>query len=434
MSNLIIPTEKLDSFAAMTKQLNSTKSDYCVSVIISPKDKTITWIGGSSPDYTLITQPLTKGHRFKQAEFALPGDFFSQSIKSVIATNQALSKHNSYALQFKLRSSKGRYIQATHIESALSQPELMQPIYRALRQFATLPIHKNHIEYMEAVKQRALHEVLTTDLKQLSKEAEESTPFEYIQFDDREQEIRIQRAGKITTKPMPENTSFPLPMALNQPVLTQLQRLIKQTDSPTISIAQEGEIVTISTPEETVTSSIAGLIDFYKRVPEKPMVEVALVIDYLSLIAEVRSHQKYREIKKNPEAFMLVHNSELFVTAGLSGNNLCRQIFGQAVKNNEDHLYRFDTKDLIDTGKCRKTNGSQVKLVITQNKKGERFFEFYINSKEALPFAKISIEAESNNIETAIRLKRDYLTETQAENTDIPQTEKQLDLYGFEGM
>ncbi len=408
MTKLIIPTEQLESFQAMAAILDKKQRDYGVTVIISLEQKSITWIGGNAPNLNRMTQPLEKGHGLKQATFALAGDFFCQAINSVSRQDKKGGKHSFEPLVLTLDYKNGNYVSVTHVET----PRILNATnetYPPLRKFETLSVFTEHLDYLQANEQRACHSVSVAGMSQICDFSDTHMPFDYLQLNAETRDIKIQQAGELKVQKLPDNLKLPIQLAFNPATLDALKRLLSNTNAAEIFLAMEGESITISTPEQTVTKSIAGLNDFYNRTPEKTVAEATLIVDITCLKAEIDAQRRYREEKKKNECYMLFHNNQLLIFNGMTGNNLSRMVFVKDLRIDETRLYRFRPKDVIDAKIANMLSLKQVKLVITKNSKGECHMEFYSSAQESVSYIKIPVESEDGSIEAAMEVKQDYL-------------------------
>jgi hypothetical protein len=408
MTNFIIPIEQLESFQVMAAILDKKQRDYAVTVIISIQQKSITWIGGNAHNFNLMVFPLEKGHGLKNASFAIPGDFLCQALHSVCYRGKEGKKQNVEPLVLTLDYKNGNYVSVTHVERTRIL-NASNKTFPPLRKFQTLTSVDAHIEYLRANEQRTYHRVSVADIKQSCIFSNTKLPFEYLQLDAEEKRVKIQRQGKVDADKLPDNIKLPVTITFTPEVLDELERLVNGTEAEEVHLSNEGESITITTPEQTVTKSIAGLKEFINREPEKMTYEATLIVDILCLKAEIDAQRSYQEAKKNNECYMLFHCNELLIFNAMTGNSLSRMVYVRFLSSDVTRLYRFHPTDLINVRIADILSMKQVKLVISKNSKGQSYMEFYCGTQESLPYAKIPVESEDGSIEGAIKLKQDYL-------------------------
>jgi hypothetical protein len=439
MTKLITPTEQLSSLIAMAEILDKKHRDYAVTVVISPEQQSITWIGGNMPNFNLMIFPLEKGHGLKQASFAIPGDFFCQAVNSVTSPKKESGNLSFTTLTFTLDYKNGNYARVKHVEP-IRVFNVLNETHPPLRKCETLSAISDHLEYLQANTQRAYHRISMSDINQICFLDATLHSFEYLQLNADTRDIRIQRAGKITTSPLPDRLNLPMTLVFNPATLDEIKRLLRQTDAKEMCFAMEGESITISTPEKTTTKSIAGLNEFISRIQEKTIIEATLIVDIICLEDEIDAQRKYGNEKKRNECYLFIHNNELMILNEIkkpddfSGIDLSRKVFVKSLISNDVYLYRFHPQDLIDARIAGMRSMKQVKLVITKNSKNDRYIEFYASSNEKLPYAKIPVESEEGNIETAILLKQDYSILTKDIGDQLMPEQRQIDFIGFDGV
>ncbi len=438
MNELVIPHTLFRSFEAISKQLQAKKADYGVSVFISPKDATVTWVGGSNPNYSLIVQPLEKGHGLKQAKFYIPGDFFKHSLKSVIAFNRKHRAPQFLPLIFELEYKNGKYIKATHVEVPDIAMQPLNPIYPSCRKFHLLAACIKHIDYIKTLPKRAVVEFSIADLDKLDMNVTRLGNFEYLQLEPNSHNLRFQRGGNIGIETVLSKMSVPATLTINNETYQQLRQICQETQAATVKIAQEGELITIYSPEKTVTRSIAGLTAFIETQQNHSTIEVTLIADIQSFKNEIESHADYKDAKKADQCYFLIDDSKIYMSSTLSDDGLSKAVYAKSIKSEQTRLYRFHPKELIKTHINDLTSMDQVKICIVINKNHERFFEFYSSTKEGiLPYVQIPIEAIDLKESDINKIKNGCVTKTVQETLETIQQEhglaqnEQFELIGF---
>ena len=438
MNELVIPHTLFRSFEAISKQLQAKKADYGVSVFISPKDATVTWVGGSNPNYSLIVQPIEKGHGLKQAKFYIPGDFFKHSLKSVIAFNRKSTGSLLLPLIFELEYKNGKYINATHVEIPdISIPSL-NPIYPSCRKFDLVAAFKKHVEYIDTLPQRAVVEFSIADLDKLDMNVNPLGNFEYLQLESNSHNLRFQRGGNVGIETLSSNIPLPVTLTINNETYQQLRHICQETQSQTVAIAQEGELITIRSPEKTVTRSIAGLTAFIETQQNQSTIEVTLIADIQSFKGEIESHADYKSEKKADQCYFLIDDNKIYMSSTISADGLSKAVYAKSIKSEQTRLYRFHPKELINTHINDLISMAQVKICIVINENHERFFEFYSSTKEgSLPYVQIPVETIDTSVSNINKIKNGCITKTVQEILETIQQEngsaqnEQLELIGF---
>jgi hypothetical protein len=432
VNELITPSTQLSSLEEIVEQLQAKKSDYRVSVFISPKEGTVSWIGGSAPNYTYIVHPMVQGHGLKESAFSIGGDFFEETLKSLLRFNTASNQYQPLPLTYLLKYHSGNYIQATHVAMSMNSGigNMSNPTYPYFREFSLSAPLKKHIEYIEAIHKHAAVNFTVTDLNVLDIYIKQLGKYEYLQIDPDTHQARIQREGIVSITPLPSNITLPTSLTVNNETYKQLCLISQETQSPTVAIAQEGESITLISSEKTLTRSIAGLHNFHQSFPDNTINEVSFIADIKSFINVIKSFRNITQIRTEDEGAMLIHDNELFICAMNPNDQEGKVVYAKEIKCTNPLLYRFHLKELLQSNINELQPLKQVMLAISNNEKNECFLEFYTSTKPGLlPYTRIQVEVDVENIPRALKCKGNYKNITKDSDNLLVLKDSKFDMF-----
>ena len=410
---LIIDTQYNDKISNISKKLDKRESDCCVSFIIDPKKNTLQLIGGHAPEYLDVTIPLAQKHQLKQRRFSLDGEYFSQ------LQNYA-GKGHSLALEVMINKNASNTIGIWTDKNEFLGCDLA-------------PFHQAHKEFIKKTEEYVYKEVRALEVLRLLHEVTPHAPVQFVAFDKEHKEMRVQSDNNLELHDIPSDIPIPISLVLSQTATDELQALCENVGDSKIQIAQHDENITFKTGNMTITHSLAGVDEFYKKKPKAYQELGYMIIDINHFKDRVRHfHNKYRKIKQANQSHLLITPEQLYFLNLVKPYKFDIPIASDAISFTDDQLYILHLRDIIPIKIKDITTSDKIKIAILKEEGQESEYKlgFYKDITHKYPYATIAIEPIPEDMAKA------QVVIKNAENSrgNKPQEEseeKQNDLFGF---
>ncbi|MBH0027531.1 hypothetical protein I6F53_11100 [Pseudoalteromonas sp. SWN29] len=416
-----ISSNKTAPLKSITENIDTRYADSLVTVLISKKEGSMTFIAGKPPLCSYCTFILdTSSTHLKDAQFSIDGSFVKQ-------LPYYFNVDEDIELNVHTLSSSVTSIELIHKD--------MKSNENALRRCECVDVYEEHLTYLKESSQRLTYPVPKASLERVIYESSERMPFEFLEMNVDKQHCRIQRDGDVEEVHLPDNLELPASIVLTEEINRKLNYLCKNTESDVIEFVQQGELLTFKTPETTLTYSLAGVEEFFSKKPLKFTHEKHVVVNFYELKGEV-SHcsAEYKTIKKADNAFLYLSGNEAviaFITPPYEFVHPITVTETCSETKNSESLYRFSLKALLGINISDLTQAASTRLDILKYENGERKLGVYFSLENTLPHRTISIEKDESQLPKVVALLEE-LNQSQADtNTLNKKQEVQKDLFGY---
>ncbi|AXT69691.1 hypothetical protein [Vibrio sp. dhg] len=422
--NIIIPANKRPLLQILSERIDTHYADCVVTILTNKTASTITFVCGQSPfcsEYQFILDEHST--QLKDKQFSIDGSFAKQLTHYFV-------EGQDIELEFEIHASGVMFVELVDT-TALCKDQYQTA---ALRRCQCGDASDDHLNYLTDNQQRPTTTTSKAIIERIVYEAQENVPFEYLEFNMEEQRMRTQRQGEVLDKPLPKGLTLPVSLVLTPETTKQMTELCHLTSGNEIEIAQQGETVTFKTPECTLTSSLAGVEDFYHKKPD-PIRTLKYVALNLFAFKEELKHcfKKYGRIKKANDALLYLGNNQAAIAFLTKPYEFVHPIHVFEVGNNENHagsLFRFSPRDLDNIQIKNSLEAKNTRIDIFETSHGELKLGVYYSLEEKLPYDTIAIEKDERHLNKVLEMIESIETK-QGETPSTP-PEQQGNLFNFD--
>lgn len=428
--NIIIPEEKREHLKHFITQNVDTKKDTKVSFYFDRAEKTLTLISGTDPYYSsqTLALPLSQIPR-THTQFSLQGSF----CRELFSYSPETYANGDITLIFNSIDKKRCYIEIH--DHSLSQDNDNAP---SLRRCESDEIEAKHIEYLEKNAQRPTITVSKTNLEKVINVADEQKPFEYIEINNQENQLTIQRNEEIETRALPYAIPLHEPMVLTEAITSTLSHLCEQTKEEEIKISLQSDTVTFITNEGASTCSLSGIDEFYLKKPKKTVPILSYLTNILDFKKEIEHcTTKYKEIKKSDKMLLYIDTKkQQFCVCVLVGHlkfthpiPVTQLAQRKGHKEYEKFLFSFSPKEVAKMKIRDLTTMKNQKMEIIKNAQDMYELGIYTTEQNQLPNHSLLLERsdDSKAIDTIETLMAHAMENESAQ----PIREHQQDLFAL---
>ena len=407
---LIFTFDDLNKIHALVDNINLRKSNHDVSIFIDTKDKQITLVGGKDEELERITLPINAQSTLKRGQWSVNGSYFKNICTYFMARKLPLTLELTYS-------------------NANPCPLLNTLGMIELRTCTAAPVREVHSAFLDTLKTRQSDSISVTSVQSMIAEIDSHQPYELIALDHSAQQLRIQRNQHIHELAFPESLHIPLSMVLSQAATEKLAYVCEQTDCDSIDVSIQNEIATFSTPTHTVTSSLAGLAEFYQQKPVDYTHEAKLVVNIYGMREELRTyHKHYPEIKQANSSHLLIEHDNVMVANIVPPFGFAKSISMLEITIAETRLYRVNLREVNKVKIQDCTEAKKMKLQILKASDGKRILGFYNDRNPQHPYDTVPVELDMQSLPEALKLKKQ---EQENGGVSSVELEPQLDIFGF---
>ncbi|WP_166421181.1 hypothetical protein [Pseudoalteromonas sp. Z1A8] len=416
-----ISSNKTAPLKSITENIDTRYADSLVTVLISKKEGSMTFIAGKPPLCSYCTLILdTSSTHLEDAQFSIDGSFAKQ-LPNYFSSNEDIK------LSINTLPSSAASIELIHND--------MKSNENALRRCECVDVYEGHLTYIKESSQRPTNPVPKASLERVIYESSELMPFEFLEINVDKQHCRIQRDGDVEEVHLPDNLELHDSMVLTEEISRKLNYLCKNTESDVIEFVQQGELLTFKTPETTLTYSLAGVEEFFAKKPLKFINEKHVVVDFLAVKNEVRHcSSEYKTIKKADDALLYLSGDKAAIAFIMPPFEFVHPITVTETcseTKNSESLYRFSLKALLGINISDLTQAASTRVDILKYENDERKLGVYFSLENTLPHRTISIEKDESQLPKVVALLEE-LNQSQADtNTLNKKQEVQKDLFGY---
>ncbi len=416
---IIIPSNKKALLKNITENIDTHYADSLATVLISKNEGSITLITGKPPLCSHCAFILdTSSTHVKNAQFSIDGSFAKQ-LPYYFCSNEDIK------LSVHTLSSGATSIELIHKDTKSNE--------NALRRCECVDVDEAHLTYLKESSQRPTSTASKASMERVIHESTELMPFEFLEVNVDKQHCKIQRDGDVEEVHFPDNLKLPISMVLTEEITHKLDNLCKATDSDEIEVAQQGELLTIKTPEATVTCSLAGFEEFFAKKPLKFTNEKHVVVNFYGLKTEVRHClAEYKTIKKADNALLYLSDNKAAITFITPPYDFVHPITVTETcskTKNSESLYSFSPKALLGINIGDLTQAKSTRLDILKYENGERKLGVYFSLENKLPHRTIPIEKDESQLPHVLALLEELYQNQGDTNTQNIKQEVQKDLF-----
>ncbi|QYJ79937.1 hypothetical protein [Shewanella acanthi] len=419
---LIIPALKRSVLETVLNNIDTSYPTAVLSFIIDKKAKTATIISGLAPQFAQCVISIDpESSELKDTQFAIDGCFGKQLLQydSRPDKNVLLDIEMVTATEAK----------CIELVGSKSDKEITGTV--ALYRCQCQKIETQHLKYVKDCLTRSMTTVSTMSLGLAINEACNNMPFAYIELNKDTKTIKLQRNDEIEEKAFPAHLKLAVNLVLTEAATTKLKSLCNDPSVTSIDIAQQGEELTFSTGEQTITTTISGIDAFFKQKSPPNQVIRYLIVDIYTIKNEVQQWVKHHNnIKKADEAILYIDNTSIAIFALNAPYEFVRRLKVHEISplpQGFDHqAFRFRPKELLEMKIKDLTRAQQTKLEILQGSKGELKLGLYSTLENKLPTYSIAIENSDYQLPKILKL----IEKMKTTEMTTPK-EEQVDLFGF---
>ncbi|PNH94625.1 hypothetical protein [Vibrio diazotrophicus] len=420
---IIIPSHKRTNFELLSQSIDPHYANCVVTIVTDKAEKSITFVTGEYPlcsQFTFVADE--RSTHIKDKQFSIDGSFTKQIINY-------FGKEQDIELNFESTNSGRMYVQLFD-STSLSIDEYQNP---ALRRCQCGDVLDKHLTYLLDNQQRPTTTTSKALMERILYEAKDHLPFEFIELDKDNQYIRVQRQGEIEDKSLPNDLKLPLSLVLTPETTQQMTELCQITSGSEIEIAQQGEALTFKTPECTLTCSLAGVEEFYRKKPDPIVTLLYFIVNLFTLKGELEHCiSKYNLIKKANEAFLYLSKDKAAIAFLTEPYEFVHPIHVFEVGSGDSKsglLLRFSPKDLKDMKIKNSLEARKTRLNIFKTSRGELKLGVYYSLEDKLPYTTIAVEESDIHLKKVLAMI-ESIEENLGDKT-FGSIEQQSDLFGF---
>ncbi len=407
---LIFTADEREHMMSLANNIILRKANHDISLFIDTKTKQITLVGGKNEELQSVTLAINAQTTIKSGQWSLNGSYFKDMIND-------------------FQGDKSSLIIALNYGASRAYPRAKIAMFNnTLRSCYTGPIRDEHADFLETQQKNTSDSVPISTLQTMIEEIRTHIPFEMIALDHQAHLVRVQRNQDIQELALPESLNIPISMALTPAATEQLAYVCDHTDSDSVNVAIHNDTVTFSTPTHTLTSSLAGLAEFYQQAPVQYECEAKLIATIYDMKKELDTyHQRYPEIKQANTSHLLLEQDAMMVANIVPPFGFAKHIPVIDIQIKQTRLYRVNLREIIKVKIQSITDAKQMKLQILKAPDGTRVLAFYNDRNPYSPYTTVPIELDMTSLPEILKLK----TESQENGESVSTLEPQLDLVGF---
>ncbi len=417
---MAIPSCQQQLFNNLTQYIDTRYPNCVMTVLVDKNKRSLTLIAGQAP---LISQCVfvldERSTGLKDKQFSIDGSFAKQ-LSKYFAPEQDIE------LDFQTQPTSMLFVELLHINP--------QDDETALRRCQCGDVFPDHLTYLKENDQRPTTIMSKAVIEDILEASSQHMPFEFIELDNVQQHIRVQRDGKVVERQLPKNLELPVSMVLTQEAKKQLNDLCIATSDDEIEIAQQGELLTFKTAESTVTCSLAGVEEFQQMQPMALQTLRYVVLDFFTFKAELtHCFNGYGLIRKANYALLSLNGNKAAIAFVTSPYEFVHPITVVQVGGEEEStsaLFRFSPRDLLNIKVKDLFEAKCTKLEVIQHSNGELTLGIYTSLESKLPYCSIPIEKDERQL-PKVAAMLESLDKKQS-TTPLKKQEVQADLFDYD--
>ncbi len=419
---LNIPALKRSVLETVLNNIDTSYPSSVLSFIIDKKAKNVKIISGLAPRFAqCIISLAPESSELKDTQFAIDGCFGKQLLqydsrpdKNILMDIEMVTATEAKCIEL-VSSNSGKEIAGA------------AALYRCQCQ----KIETQHLKYVKDCQTRSMTTVSTMSLGLAINEACNNMPYDFFELNKDTEAIKLQRNGEIEEKAFPSYLKLDVNLVLTESATTKLKSLCDDPSVASIDIAQQGEELTFSTGEQTITTTISGIDAFFKQKTPPNQVIRYLIVNIYKIKNELQQWVKYHNnIKKADEAILYIDNTSIAIFALNAPYEFVRRLKVHEIstlpQGFDQQAFRFRPREFLEMKIKDLTRAQQTKLEILQNSKGELKLGLYSSLENKLPTYSVAIENSDYQLPKMLKLLEKMKTiEVKKPN------EEQEDLFGF---
>lgn len=417
---IIISKEKKQLLKNTTIHIDTSYSDSLATVLINKNERSLTLITGQKPLFAYCVFILDKDStNLKDKQFSIDGSYIKQ-LPHYFASEQDIE------LSFQTSSAGSSFIELIQVDHKDNEA--------TLRRCECKDAFKEHITYLKKSNQLQTTTVSKAVIERAIFESAGHMPYEFIELDSDKRHIRIQRDGKVEEKYLPKDIKLPISIVMTQKITHKLIDFCTAISGNEIEIAQQGELLTFKAGESSITSSLAGLSEFYTKAPEKAKTLRYVELNFYEFKAEL-SHcfKEYGVIKKANNALLYLSDKKAAIAVFTEPYKFFHTITVSKIDNKKDNansLFRFSPKDLLNIKIKDLIAAKSTRLEIIEYSNGEIKLGVYYTLEDKLPCLSIPIEKDESQLPKVLTMLESL--EKKQTTTQYKKQEVQDDLFNFD--
>lgn len=395
---IVIPANMRCLLEILCQRIETHYQECAVSIIINKDERTIHFIAGPSPlsaKCSIIVDQSSTGLR--TVNFSIDGSFAKQLIHYFL-------DDQNIELTFPVDRKGQTFIEL--VDSTDLSIDRFQT--SALRRCQCHNVLEEHLIYLADRQHSPCTTVSKATLEHIAYEANAHLPFEFIELNKEQQHIRIQRQGVVEDKSLPRHIKLPNSFVFTEETAKQIAQLCKVTLSNEIEIAQHGEVITLNTPECSISCSLAGVEEFFRKKPTPSHLLKYVALNLFAFKQEIEHCFKhYPRIRKENIAFLYVANNTAAIAVMTEPYEFIHPIHVFEVvekENNSGSLFRFSPRDLEKIRIKNSLEAQKTRLDIIKNSQGQLSLNVYYSLQDTLPYDTIPLEKDEGYLNKVIAM------------------------------
>lgn len=365
---LVIPRESLQMAITTIMNIETNYLNCVVSFVVDKLTKTLTIISGQHSKLAFCNLPLEdQSTALQPTKFSLEGSFCKQLL------NDGLRAHKPIVIDVEMERSSPKSVQV--ILSFGDDGDETETI--GLRWCRCEKIDDSQLAFWEESQSLPTKKMSKLTAEAIVYEATGLLPFQYVELNHNNGSVRLQRNGEIEEKALPKHLKLPCNLVLDPIATKRLENLCKEPGVTTIEFAQQGEVLTLKTNNQTVTSLLVGVEDFYHKTASSYFERKSIVLKWSKFKPLLKKWLEINCINKSDNALLYIDDN-YFASFAINDPVKCSAIFPATVISPSAphfncHLFSFHLKEIASLKANFMMKEIDTKLTIMETNDGEYF-------------------------------------------------------------
>ncbi|QDF67629.1 hypothetical protein FJQ87_13980 [Shewanella sp. SNU WT4] len=386
---IIIPANKRALLDAVLKRINTKYQNNAVTVIINKINGTIQFISGQFPLCSECSFPISQHlSELKDVKLSIDGSFAKQ-------ITHYFSEGQDIELKFKNIGSDPVFVELVDTTSIAND--------LAIRSCKCQTAQDMHITYVTDPHNPPCMTVTKTDVEQIVNAAAKNLPFEFIEFNKEKKYIRIQRQDTVEDKLLPEEITLPGTLVFTATIKEQVEQLCQITSSNQIEITQENENMIFKTPEYSLTCSLAGVQEFYRKTPVTSKIIKSVALNLFTLKEELKHCvDLYPQIKTHNTVLFYLNEDNAAIVVLTDYYEFIHPMYVFKVINEEKDsgsLFTFSPRDFKDIQIENSNEPQKSRLEILKDSHGKLSLRICCWFKKTHRYYTLAIENDERELD-----------------------------------
>ncbi|KFZ35937.1 hypothetical protein HR45_19180 [Shewanella mangrovi] len=421
---LVISAAHRDILLPVFANIDIRYPNSIATLLVDSVLKTLTIISGQKPTYAYCTIPLApESTGLQSVGFSVKGGYISE-LPPYFPIN------DNICLDVEISDSKAKSIKFVYIYRQ-DNDNLKES---GIRNYRCEEIDKQQANYLDEIMSRPMTKISTNTGLAICNAAKLHIPFELIEIHPDENKIKVQRNGIIEETKLPYHIELPTELVFNQAVGDKLRWMCQQPGVKEIQIAQQGEEFILKTSSTAVTCELAGIENFYSKMPKTIKQIKYIIVDFHSIKEIINKYRNNLQVKKFDNAILYVDNEYVgvaFVDDCLKSLFTIRVVeIEQTVMTSGYLMFRFSMQMFVNTKLCKLIKPDRAKLSIIENGNGEFSLGMHQSIHGTSPTDIIPIEKDAYHYPTVKQMRDELIIEVTKAKARVTH-EAQQDMFGY---